>query len=240
MTGVKAKLAQSFQNMNLGQDILLHIFEFLDLKSLCNSSLVCQQWYEVSIINSLWKSHCRVICKKQNRPCHLGRAENWKERCTQLYSGKLYSRTKPKEFQTPPFQQLKQQLKPSKGHFIELQVKTRTGIREFVQSKGHNYIIGNAFYQHTKTETISFKKQIVLKDKISGVIYEGESARLMVGLRKGTQDWNIHPNTLDQRATKDFIVFVQSTSVNRALMPRTKVLYRVSLKYVNLLSNDRQ
>lgn len=213
--------------MELGQDVLLHVFQFLDLKSLCLSSQVCRQWNEVSSLNILWKSHCQVICKKQNRSCHLGRADTWRERFIQLYTGKLYSRTKPKELKIPSFEELRQQIIPSKGNFVELEVRKRFGIRDFIQRHGHKYIVGNAFYQHTKTETICFKKKIVLKDKNSGVIYEGDAARLMVGLKKGTQDWNIHPGTLDERATKGFIVFVQSTSVNRTLVPRTKVLYKV-------------
>jgi len=179
----------NFKMNNIGHEVLLQIFSFLDVKSLLISSQVCQQWYEVSLLNRLWKSHCQIICAKQKRRCHLGRTETWRARFVQLYSGKLYSRLKPKELHTPSFDELKEELCPSKEKFVEFQVKKRVGIRDFIQSHGLVYIIGRAFYQHTKTETISFKKQIVLKGKVSGVIYEGEAARVMVGLRKGTQDW---------------------------------------------------
>ncbi|XP_020915563.1 uncharacterized protein LOC110253042 [Exaiptasia diaphana] len=209
----------------LGQDVLQHIFSFLDVKSLCISSQVCQEWYEVSLLNHLWKSHCQIFCSKHKRPCHLGRAENWKARFTQLVCGKLYSRPKPKEQTLPSFEQLKKDLVPCCERFSEFEVKQRISIKNFIDSKGLSYVVGKAYYQHTKTETISFKKQIVLKEKDSGMIYKGEAARMMVGLKKGTQDWNIHPSTLNPQTTKDFIVFIQSTSVNRVLVPKSKVLY---------------
>lgn len=210
----------------MGEEVLVHIFSFFDVKTLCISSQVCHQWHEVANVSALWKSLCWIHCKKINRPCHLGRADSWKQRFIQLYSGRINPRKRMKETQMPSFEELRKALVPSNGNFVEFRVKRRQGIREFIQSNGREYIIGNAFYQHTKTETISFKKKIVLKNKENGVIYEGEEARNMVGLRKGTQDWNIHPDTLDKQATKDFVVFVQSTSVNRALVARTTVLYK--------------
>lgn len=211
---------------NIGEEVLVHIFSFFDVKTLCISSQVCRQWYDVASVSGLWKSLCEILCKKENRPLHLGRADSWKERFIQLYSGRIYPRKRVKVTQMPSFEELRKALIPTNGSFVEFRVKKRQGIREFIQSKGLEYVIGNAFYQHTKTETISFKKKIVLKSKENGAIYEGEVARNMVGLRKGTQDWNIHPETLNRQATKDFLVFVQSTSVNRALVQRTTLLYK--------------
>ena len=129
-----------------------------------------------------------------------------------------------------PFETLRASLTPvDDGAFVELDIparlsKGRLTIRDFVENCGHVYIIGSAFYQHTKSETISLRKKILLKSKVSGKLYTGSCVRKMLGLTKTGADWNIHPSKLNNRVTQEFHIFVQSTSVNRVLVKNTTLL----------------
>ena len=224
---------QNFKMAVLGDDVLLHIFSFLDIKELCTVSQVCHRWNAVSSTNMLWKSAVFELCKCRKIKAHLGRATTWKDRCIQLVCGRLYPRSATKEKRNRSFDELKTCLVPvEEGKFMELATTKRQGIREFVQSRGHKYVVGRAYYEHTKSETISYKKKIILQDKFSNQIYEGPSVRAMIGLEKGNADWNIQPSSLNSRTTAQFSVFVQSTSVNRALVPRTRLLYQVKIDSV--------
>jgi len=92
-------------------------------------------------------------------------------------------------------------------------------IREFVERQGKPYVKGTCYYQLTKRETIQDYKEIAFYEKASGKVYAGTlaAAREMLGL----------PD-LETRVSPDFNplfdVFVQSTSVNRKLVPGTKLL----------------
>lgn len=100
-------------------------------------------------------------------------------------------------------------------------VATKDSIRPFCEAKsGKPFIKGAAFYQLTKTEDeVQDYKQVVIRDKVSGAIYGGPAARDMLGLPKfGTI--RVHPGDHGQ-----FDIFLQSTSVNRALPAGTQLLY---------------
>lgn len=100
-------------------------------------------------------------------------------------------------------------------------VTTKDSIRPFCEAKsGKPFIKGAAFYQLTKTEDeVQDYKQVVIRDKVSGAIYGGPAARDMLGLPKfGTI--RVHPGDHGQ-----FDIFLQSTSVNRALPAGTQLLY---------------
>lgn len=77
----------------VGEDVLLAIFSFLEVDTLCIASQVCQQWNEISNSNILWKSHVGQLCKRRKISAHLGRADNWKTRYVQLITGRLYPRS---------------------------------------------------------------------------------------------------------------------------------------------------
>lgn len=104
-----------------------------------------------------------------------------------------------------------------KNKYQLLDVDEAAPIREWVQSKGFDYRLGVAFYQLTKRETIQPQKNIALMEKKTNKIYTGDQARNVLGLTQDedrvSPDWN-----------PDFEVFVQSTSVNRKLVPGTKLL----------------
>lgn len=89
-------------------------------------------------------------------------------------------------------------------------------IDEFVtEATGKPYIKGNAYYQLSKRETVQASKQIAIMG--SKGVYSGRQARDLLGL----PDYEVK---VDPSFNKDYDIFVQSTSVNRKLMPNTKVL----------------
>ena len=108
------------------------------------------------------------------------------------------------------------------GRFQILEVDADTPIREFVESQGASFKKGRGFYQFTKTETIQDYKEVILQDKYTGDLYSGKRARELLDLPEHGST-RIKPAKLDK-----YVIFVQSTSVNRKLIGGTHFLYEVS------------
>ncbi|MHC3449638.1 MULTISPECIES: vWA domain-containing protein [Streptomyces] len=104
---------------------------------------------------------------------------------------------------------------PSKYQLIS--VARDAAIREWVVECGHTYRTGGAFYQLSKSEKIQAKKQISVLEKKTDRVYTGPEARALLGLPD--VEIRIKPDHND-----DFTIFVQSTSVNRKLVPNTRLL----------------
>lgn len=108
---------------------------------------------------------------------------------------------------------------PPTGYGIyPVQVKSR--IDDYVRAAVGYYNAGMGYYQLTKTETIQASKQIVVVDKKSLKAYGGDEARDLIGLPKG-QPVRVRPDY-----NPDYDIFVQSTSINRNLMPNTRILIK--------------
>lgn len=107
------------------------------------------------------------------------------------------------------------------GRFQVLDVDKDSPIKGFVLENGLNFKTGRGFYEFTKTETIQGYKEIILMERTTGDLFEGEAAREMLGLSAGATA-RIKPNNLEK-----YVVFVQSTSANRKLMGKTRFLYEV-------------
>lgn len=90
-------------------------------------------------------------------------------------------------------------------------------IRDFVLECGEKFRIGCGFYELTKTETIQATKEIAVLEKKTDRVYTGAEARSMIGLSDMTV--RVKPDY-----NPDFTVFVQSKSVNRKLLPGTRLL----------------
>ncbi|MFJ8535933.1 vWA domain-containing protein [Streptomyces sp. NPDC093591] len=90
-------------------------------------------------------------------------------------------------------------------------------IRDWVVECGHTYRTGGAFYQLSKSEKIQAQKQIAVLEKKTDRVYTGPEARALLGLPD--VEVRVKP---DHNA--DFTIFVQSTSVNRKLVPNTRLL----------------
>jgi hypothetical protein len=91
-------------------------------------------------------------------------------------------------------------------------------ISSFVEHKtGYPYRKGSTFYQITKPEKVQAYKQVYLLDTRTGYVFGGPEARRLIGLPDS--DEKVYPA---DHPTYD--IFIQSTSVNRKLVPGTKVL----------------
>lgn len=102
------------------------------------------------------------------------------------------------------------------------EVKAEGPIREFVESKlhGKGMVLGAAFYQLSKKEKkVQSYKLICIRDKKTGEVYAGQSARDLLGLP------TTGAITLAPGDHGNYDIFVQSASVNRKLVPGTQVLY---------------
>ncbi|MEU6114365.1 vWA domain-containing protein [Streptomyces sp. NPDC047117] len=99
-------------------------------------------------------------------------------------------------------------------------VARTAAIREWVVECGHTYRTGCAFYQLSKSEKIQARKQIAVLEKKTDRVYTGPQARSLLGLPDA--EVRITPDHND-----DFTIFVQSTSVNRKLVPHTRLLLMI-------------
>ncbi|MFD8544603.1 vWA domain-containing protein [Streptomyces sp. NPDC059649] len=90
-------------------------------------------------------------------------------------------------------------------------------IRNWVIESGHTFRTGCAFYQLSKSEKIQARKQIAVLEKKTDRVYTGPQARALLGLPQ--VEVRVKPDHND-----DFTIFVQSTSVNRKLVPHTRLL----------------
>ena len=100
-----------------------------------------------------------------------------------------------------------------------LDVDERCDIRTFVEKNDLPFKTGRGFYEFTKPEKVSEKKEVVLVDKVSGDMFTGSEAFDMIGAGGASK---IKPASFEK-----WRVFVQSTSYNRVLMPDTGFLYEV-------------
>ncbi|WP_437108463.1 VWA domain-containing protein [Streptomyces sp. enrichment culture] len=109
------------------------------------------------------------------------------------------------------------------GKYVLIPVDQRTSIRDFVTSAGHPYKTGCAFYELSKREKIQANKQIAVAEKdpatgrMTGKVFTGPAARQLLGLPAAEV-------TVTPGSNEAYTVFVQSTSVNRKLVPGTKLL----------------
>ena len=105
------------------------------------------------------------------------------------------------------------------ARFQILHVDYTTPIKPFVLRQGVTFKTGRGFYQFTKSEMIQEKKEVVLRNKVTGDMFTGPEARNYIGLPFGKRG-QIRPHYFE-----DYEVYVQSTSVNRKLVGGTKFLY---------------
>ena len=91
-------------------------------------------------------------------------------------------------------------------------------IKDFVQAQGVTYVKGCAFSELCKTETVQEYKKLAIRDKQSGVVYGGQSARDMLGIPH-YGEVKLAPGQHGQ-----YEIFVQSTSVNRKLFKGTNLM----------------
>ena len=103
------------------------------------------------------------------------------------------------------------------GTFHLVPVPQEAPIREFVEGCGLTYVLGNAYYQLSKTESIQPQKLVAIVEKGTNRVYIGRAARDIVGL----PDMEVR---VKPEFNAGYTIFIQSTSVNRRLVPGTKLL----------------
>jgi len=103
--------------------------------------------------------------------------------------------------------------------FKILQVPKKCTIKQFVLSNNLEFKCGRGFYEFTKPEIISHRKEVVLVEKSSGRMFTGRDACRMIGAGSGIR--------IPPTAFKTWRVFVQSTSYGRCLVANTGFLYEV-------------
>lgn len=117
--------------------------------------------------------------------------------------------------------QVKRALDDVTDQYKLIPVQKTASIREFVEERTKKpYVKGSVFYELMKPEEIQPQKAVLLIDKKTGAIYGGNGARDMIGLPDGDYA-NVKPGQHG-----DYDIYVQSTSVNRKLIPGTKILLR--------------
>lgn len=91
-------------------------------------------------------------------------------------------------------------------------------IRPFIEERGHTYVVGRAYYPLTKREVLQTQKAIAILEKKTNKVYIGAQARQLLGL----PDENVK---IEPGFNRDYVIYVQSTSVNRKLIPGTSLLW---------------
>lgn len=98
-----------------------------------------------------------------------------------------------------------------------LAVRKEGDIKSFVESWKLPFRQGANYYQLTKKEKIQGGKAICIREKKNGKVYTGDNARSLLGL----------PNyevKVEAASHPKYDIFVQSSSVNRKLVPGTELL----------------
>jgi hypothetical protein len=117
--------------------------------------------------------------------------------------------------------QIKSDIIPCNGaKFQVFTVDKKCSIKEFVQEMNLTFKVGKGFYEFTKPEIISDKKEIVLMDRKTGELFEGEKTREIANIAHSEK--KIKPSDIP-----NYRVFIQSSSYNRVLIENTGFLYEV-------------
>lgn len=94
-------------------------------------------------------------------------------------------------------------------------------IRKFCEKKFGSFPKGKIYYQLTESEKVQDYKQLIIQDTATGAFYQGwKAAQKLLSIPTFSGTVRIKPGTLGE-----FKVFIQSTSVNRKLVPGTAVVY---------------
>jgi Mg-chelatase subunit ChlD len=95
----------------------------------------------------------------------------------------------------------------------------RETIRDFCEREFRtSYRKGAGFYELVKPETVQSYKKIIIVDKVNGDVYGGPDARSILGL----PNYEVRVRPGDHG---NWTLYVQSTSFNRMLPPKTKLAY---------------
>lgn len=100
---------------------------------------------------------------------------------------------------------------------IPAKTEIRNYLNDPVNGVGRTFVLGRNFYELTKREEVQANKDIAVLEIATDRVYVGRDARKLVGL----PDTKIR---VSPEHNKDYRIFVRSDSVNRHLVPHTKLL----------------
>jgi hypothetical protein len=104
------------------------------------------------------------------------------------------------------------------GQYRFADISDKVAIAPFVETLTKRaYKMGEGYYQLSKPEKIQETKSIALLDNKTKAVYVGKEARTLLNL----PNYEVKVAAADH---PDYTIFVQSLSVNRNLMPGTKLL----------------
>ena len=112
------------------------------------------------------------------------------------------------------------------GRFQVMYVDRKVPIKTFVEERGVTFKKGRGFYELTAAVDVQQYKEIILRDKRTGDFFHGADARKILGLQPQTTAGGA-TERLKTADLPQYQVFIQSTSVNRALLADTSFLYEV-------------
>lgn len=110
-------------------------------------------------------------------------------------------------------------LRPVTDMFTRIRVDKKVQVEPFCRYHTGGYTLGHAYYELTKQEKVQPQKKVLVEDRKTGTIYGGPEARHLIGLPDGLEV-KVKPGDHG-----NYRIYVQSTSVNRNLMPDTDLLY---------------
>ena len=113
------------------------------------------------------------------------------------------------------------------GRFQAMEVTRDCDIRGFVTSNGIEFKRGRGFYELTKHETVQQYKEIIIQDRDTGEMFTGGQVREKLGLLPQC-DKGGAKESLSSYDTREYRIFVQSTSFNRKLIGGTTFLYEIN------------
>lgn len=104
------------------------------------------------------------------------------------------------------------------GQYRLAEVKQKCRIDEFVESLTKRaYRMGEGYYELVKTEKVQPQKNVVIRQKKGGAVFSGPDARSILGLPD-------HEVKVGPQYNDEYEIYVQSTSVNRNLIPGQKLI----------------
>jgi hypothetical protein len=107
-----------------------------------------------------------------------------------------------------------------KARFFRVRPNSPSTIRDFMEKRTKKqYEPGSAFYELTKSEIVQDYKKIAIRNRKSRAVYIGDEARHLLKIPTRGKI-RLHPGR-----TKEFDIFVQSTSYNRVLVQKTSLMY---------------
>lgn len=114
--------------------------------------------------------------------------------------------------------QILKEVKPTDYKVVINELTQAVEIKDIVEHKTHiPYTKGCSFYELVKNEKVQPTKKIAIQNRKTGKVYTGDHARDLLGLPN-------HEVKLVVADHGEWNVYVQSTSVNRKIIPKQRVL----------------